>query len=183
MAAALRSGVPQVPCPVMLDQPHNAATVVRLGCAPGVLPFSNLSARKLAPLVTATLATTRNDNGENRYVRCAKVCGEQIRRESVDVMDKYINIIESYTAEQANLRGSRIKGRHDSDTSSSSNGGMINYSNPTSAVNIPTRCQIQACRLQCCVIVIFIINPATQQGSCLWPIQYVRYGHCDHIIL
>jgi hypothetical protein len=138
MAAALRSGVPQVPCPVMLDQPHNAATVVRLGCAPGVLPFSNLSARKLAPLVTATLATTRNDNGENRYVRCAKVCGEQIRRESVDVMDKYINIIESYTAEQANLRGSRIKGRHDSDTSSSSNGGMINYSNPTSAVNIPT---------------------------------------------
>eukprot|EP01035_Chromulina_nebulosa_P023990 gene23990-31145_t len=33
-AAAFRSGVPQLPCPVMLDQPSNAAIVVSKGCAP-----------------------------------------------------------------------------------------------------------------------------------------------------
>jgi sterol 3beta-glucosyltransferase len=37
-AAALRSGTPQVPAPFMLDQPFNAATVVKLGCAPAAAP-------------------------------------------------------------------------------------------------------------------------------------------------
>jgi UDP:flavonoid glycosyltransferase YjiC (YdhE family) len=96
MAAALRSGVPQVPCPVMLDQPHNAQVVVRLGCAAGILPFGKLNARALSQLITTALAA---DATGNKIRRCAQLCGEQVRRESATSLDEYSNIIENYCAE------------------------------------------------------------------------------------
>lgn len=42
-AAALRAGVPQVPCWVMLDQPHNATRVHDMGCATEPLPFHKMT--------------------------------------------------------------------------------------------------------------------------------------------
>lgn len=59
-AAALRAGIPQVPCPVMLDQPHNAKTIVRLGCAPGYIAYSSASATSLAKLITKVDIFQRN---------------------------------------------------------------------------------------------------------------------------
>lgn len=54
-AAALRSGVPQVPCPVMLDQPHNARLMVGLGVAPGAVPYASLTAARLGAQLRAAL--------------------------------------------------------------------------------------------------------------------------------
>eukprot|EP00304_Pavlova_gyrans_P009836 CAMPEP_0206061002 /NCGR_PEP_ID=MMETSP1466-20131121/53003_1 /ASSEMBLY_ACC=CAM_ASM_001126 /TAXON_ID=44452 /ORGANISM="Pavlova gyrans, Strain CCMP608" /LENGTH=67 /DNA_ID=CAMNT_0053436345 /DNA_START=73 /DNA_END=272 /DNA_ORIENTATION=- len=56
MAAALHAGVPQVPCAVMLDQPHNARLCVRLGVAPEALSFDrHLTAGRLARPLKAIL--------------------------------------------------------------------------------------------------------------------------------
>lgn len=110
MAAALRSGVPQVPCPVMLDQPHNAQTVVRLNCAPGVLPFGKLTSRGLAQLVNEIL----NNNERGTIIRrAAKVCGETIRRESDTSKEQYAVIIEEYAAEVATTRAANVRGGED----------------------------------------------------------------------
>lgn len=45
--ASLRSGVPQVPCPVMLDQPFFGAQMHHLGVAPEPIPFPDLTLEKL----------------------------------------------------------------------------------------------------------------------------------------
>ncbi|KAI8468652.1 MAG: hypothetical protein J3K34DRAFT_522766 [Monoraphidium minutum] len=52
-AAALRAGVPSVPCPVMLDQPWNAARLVEAGCAGPPLPFMEMTAEALAARINA----------------------------------------------------------------------------------------------------------------------------------
>lgn len=44
-AAALRAGVPSVPCPVMLDQTSNALRLQEAGCAAEPLPFQRLTAQ------------------------------------------------------------------------------------------------------------------------------------------
>lgn len=90
MAAALRAGVPQVPCPVMLDQPHNARTVVRLHCAPGLVPFSGISAQRLSSMVGLVL-----DPREGAfYRRNAAGVGERVRQEALATVGRCCELIE-----------------------------------------------------------------------------------------
>jgi sterol 3beta-glucosyltransferase len=109
MAAALRSGVPQVPCPVMLDQPHNAQTVLRLGCTAGILPFGNLNARWLSRLIRASLA---EDAAGTRIRRSAQTCGKQVSREGKVALEEYCTIIESYGAEFTSRKQSAVSRRN-----------------------------------------------------------------------
>ncbi|MEH6377919.1 glycosyltransferase [Streptomyces sp. KLMMK] len=51
-AAGLRAGVPAVPVPVFYDQPFWSARLRSLGVAPGVLPMADLTADRLAALIT-----------------------------------------------------------------------------------------------------------------------------------
>ncbi|GAA2724251.1 MULTISPECIES: glycosyltransferase [Streptomyces] len=58
-AAGLRAGVPAVPVPVFTDQPWWAERLVRLGVSPGVLPFSGLTADRLAGALQRVTAEPR----------------------------------------------------------------------------------------------------------------------------
>lgn len=90
MAAALRAGRPQVPCPFMLDQPYNSRIVVRLGCAPAVVKFDRyFSASKLSQEVGKVLT---GSNGDKYRQRAAEV-GLAITRESIGAVDSYCEII------------------------------------------------------------------------------------------
>ena len=88
MAAALRAGVPQIPCPFMLDQPHNAKIIKNLGCALDVLPFSKLSAKKLSTIINQT--HLNKNNVKNR----ATELGRRVREESDTAIEKYCALIE-----------------------------------------------------------------------------------------
>lgn len=87
MAAALRAGKPQIPCPVMLDQPHNAEIIKQLGCALDVIPFS-----------TAYKSPNRLQNAINRVLTDK---GNLIRRAN-EVRD--IVVEESNQAFQITLK-------------------------------------------------------------------------------
>ena len=88
-AAALRSGTPQVPTPFYLDQPSNAALVVRLGAAPSFVRYSaNVSAAALAAAVAKAIDLAQP------YVSAARRIGEQVRAESAGALDRYALIIE-----------------------------------------------------------------------------------------
>lgn len=90
MAAALRAGRPQVPCPFMLDQPHNSQILVNLGVTPAIVPFnSSLTAERLGQVIKQTLV-------ESRFARIAQDIGEQIRQESASTMNTMVNMIEQY---------------------------------------------------------------------------------------
>lgn len=88
MAAALRSGVPQIPCPFMLDQPHNAKVVNTIGCSLETVPFSKISAKKLSNIINQI-----HLNKKSVKTKAAEV-GRRIREESDTAMEKYCNIIE-----------------------------------------------------------------------------------------
>jgi sterol 3beta-glucosyltransferase len=75
-AAALRSGVPQIPCPVMLDQPHNSKLMVALGVAPGVLPYASLTAARLGAQLAAVLGPQSSALRERARAAAAHVQGE-----------------------------------------------------------------------------------------------------------
>lgn len=92
-AAALRSGKPQIPCPVMLDQTHNAKIIVDLNCAPCYLPYSSLTTQKLYQAIMKVIVPI---DGE-KYRVAAMKCGEYIRKESEEGIDKYCNIVENAT--------------------------------------------------------------------------------------
>jgi sterol 3beta-glucosyltransferase len=92
-AAALRSGVPQLPCPVMLDQPHNAAMLKRLGVAPTSVPFASITASKVIKGLELIL---QNDaNGGNLIRARAKEVGQRISKESEISLIKACDVIES----------------------------------------------------------------------------------------
>ncbi|MEW2030621.1 glycosyltransferase [Streptomyces roseifaciens] len=55
-AAGLRAGVPAVPVPVFYDQPFWSARLRSLGVAPGVLPMADLTADRLAALITRAVS-------------------------------------------------------------------------------------------------------------------------------
>lgn len=76
-AAALRAGVPQVPCPVMLDQPHNARLMVALGVAPGAVPYASLSAARLGAQLRAALGPQGSALRER-----ARAAAAHVQRES-----------------------------------------------------------------------------------------------------
>ncbi|WP_426505016.1 glycosyltransferase [Dactylosporangium sp. McL0621] len=58
-AAALRAGVPQVPVPVMVDQPFWAKRLDRLGVTPGPIPMRKLRAQRLAEALKAATTDPR----------------------------------------------------------------------------------------------------------------------------
>lgn len=76
MASALRSGRPQIPCPFMLDQPHNAQLILGLGCAPCCIPYSSLTSIKLSKALGDVF-----ENKKQIYSVCQKV-KERILEES-----------------------------------------------------------------------------------------------------
>lgn len=96
MAAALRAGVPQIPCPHFVDQPHNAKAVLRLGCALDVIPFHKLSAKNLAKALRRVLAN------EHAVRQTAISVGKKIRAESEACVEAYCETIE---AEQSSFKG------------------------------------------------------------------------------
>jgi hypothetical protein len=101
MAAALRSGVPQIPIPVRGDQFHNAKMLVRLGCAPGIIKFKNLTEARLSTMINIVLADAPSQNGNTGTVatelrRSAIVCKERLdEEERENSVLKYAEIIES----------------------------------------------------------------------------------------
>lgn len=75
MMAAIRAGVPSVPCPFMLDQPHNAKILVALKCAPCVVPYSH---RMTAAHLTKAVRTVLTDDGSLlSHCRAAKAIVDQ----------------------------------------------------------------------------------------------------------
>ncbi|KAF0719180.1 Aste57867_1210 [Aphanomyces stellatus] len=81
-AAALRSGVPQVPCPAFADQYNNANELVALGVAISAVPKADLTAETVADGVRRVLA---NEN----YVRGkAKALAEYVETESQDAVER-----------------------------------------------------------------------------------------------
>mmetsp|Transcript_26921 Transcript_26921/g.72585 ORF Transcript_26921/g.72585 Transcript_26921/m.72585 type:complete len:407 (+) Transcript_26921:332-1552(+) len=92
MAAALASGVPQVPCTFMLDQPHNARLCQRLGVAPQILTFdSHLAAPKLARALAAVLEEPTDGPVHTAAARVAA----RIREESAGAAELCATVVES----------------------------------------------------------------------------------------
>lgn len=89
-ASALKSGIPQVCSPFMLDQPHNAKLIKALGVASDIVPYNDrISASKLAPAIRTIL-----NEGENGPLHtAAKQISQQITEESKDVLQKFANYI------------------------------------------------------------------------------------------
>jgi sterol 3beta-glucosyltransferase len=90
MAAALRAGRPQIPCPVMLDQPYNARTVQRLGCALDILPFANLTTVKLCQALEKVFNNVKNVAGIANGLRA------EIEEESDNALDQTCEILLDY---------------------------------------------------------------------------------------
>ncbi len=90
MAAALRAGIPQVPCPILLDQPHNANQIVRIGCAKAILPFPKLT--KVDPLAEQVKFAFENEELQAK----AKEIGLKIAQESDKTPEKFVQIITNY---------------------------------------------------------------------------------------
>ena len=85
----------------MLDQPHNAKTIYRLGVSPGIIPFSKLSARRLSPLIQACVA--KDINGSTLR-RMAQTRAEQVNQESSESLDKYCQLLVQYGNTQVSRR-------------------------------------------------------------------------------
>ena len=98
-AAALRSGKPQVPCPVMLDQPHNAKMLHSLGVARDIVPYAKLNARNLTRAVGKVLAN------DKLVKEAAAKQGRFVREESEGNGARYVELIIKGHDEQRNDRG------------------------------------------------------------------------------
>eukprot|EP00326_Haptolina_ericina_P024779 CAMPEP_0181189800 /NCGR_PEP_ID=MMETSP1096-20121128/11856_1 /TAXON_ID=156174 ORGANISM="Chrysochromulina ericina, Strain CCMP281" /NCGR_SAMPLE_ID=MMETSP1096 /ASSEMBLY_ACC=CAM_ASM_000453 /LENGTH=139 /DNA_ID=CAMNT_0023278979 /DNA_START=54 /DNA_END=473 /DNA_ORIENTATION=+ len=90
MAAAMRAGVPQMPVTVMLDQPHNARLCVALGLAPAWLPFTRLTASRLAKQLRVILTEPR----DGPLHRAASAVAALVRAESAHSANMFCDIIE-----------------------------------------------------------------------------------------
>ena len=97
-AAALLSGVPQVPCPFMLDQPHNAKIIVGLGAAPCAVPYS-------ATLRSASLASAigRAMDPTQPFAAAAARIGAEVRAESAGALETYATAVEGAKAQWARI--------------------------------------------------------------------------------
>ena len=97
-AAALLAGVPQVPCPFMLDQPHNAKIAVALGAAPSFVPYSaKLRAAELASAMAKAMDPAQP------FAAAAARCGAEIRAESAGARDRYAALVEGATPQWSRL--------------------------------------------------------------------------------
>ncbi|KAF0719181.1 Aste57867_1211 [Aphanomyces stellatus] len=90
-AAALRSGVPQIPCPEVTDQFYNAKQLVRLGVALRVIRSKQLSAATLTKAVVAVL------HNENHVRLTAQSIGEFVAEESNGNVDRLCDAILATT--------------------------------------------------------------------------------------
>lgn len=91
-AAALRSGVPQVPCPVMLDQPHNSKLMVGLGVAPGVVPYASMTVSSLCAQLRAALAPGSG------VVQAARQAAVHVEKESAAGLERMCEAVEGARA-------------------------------------------------------------------------------------
>jgi hypothetical protein len=89
-AAALRAGVPQIACPVMVDQPHNARVMNRLGVVAGIVPFGKLSVERLLPPLRRIL----DEGGNGPLCDAARNMADRIGKESEGNLDKYADAVE-----------------------------------------------------------------------------------------
>jgi len=89
-AAGFRAGVPQIPCPVMLDQPHNAKLIIKMGCAPTSIPFQKLTSKKLIAALSQVFAN------DSKFQGNARIVSEQINAENSSTADKFCAILEQY---------------------------------------------------------------------------------------
>ena len=89
MAAALRAGVPQVPTPFAVDQPYNAAMLVRIGVAPAAVPWGVVSGAVLAAEVARAIDPTKP------FAAAARRVSAFVRAESAGALDRYANMVEA----------------------------------------------------------------------------------------
>ena len=85
--ASLAAGCPCVPCPCMVDQPHNSAVLVRLGVAPRALPLAGLTPEALA-------ASLREAVGEPRYRQAADRCAAVVAAEAAAGQPVLVEAVE-----------------------------------------------------------------------------------------
>ena len=91
-AAALLAGVPQVPCPFMLDQPHNSKLLQALGVAPTIVPYSH---QTTAAQLTAAVQKVLANDGD--CVGLAASFGAQVREESAQSLATIVRLVEAAT--------------------------------------------------------------------------------------
>jgi sterol 3beta-glucosyltransferase len=89
-AAALRAGIPQIACPVMVDQPHNARLLKRLGVVAGIVPFGKLSVERLLPPLKRIL----DEDGNGPLCDAARDLANMIGKESEGNLDRYADAVE-----------------------------------------------------------------------------------------
>ncbi|RHY04787.1 hypothetical protein DYB36_006935 [Aphanomyces astaci] len=82
-ASSLLLCVPQIPCPVIMDQFHHANNMVALGVAPAVVHKGSLYGSYVAKLVTQVLRNDRN------IQTTAKDLGKFVNTESFDNTDRF----------------------------------------------------------------------------------------------
>ncbi|KAF0690599.1 Aste57867_18001 [Aphanomyces stellatus] len=87
VAAALRSGVPQIPCPLLLDQFHNANEVVALGVAPCAIPKTKMTAAHVGDAVQRVLR-----NEDNIQTKANRL-GTYVTKESNGAVDRLCGLI------------------------------------------------------------------------------------------
>ncbi|KAF0716016.1 Aste57867_3073 [Aphanomyces stellatus] len=81
-AAALQSGVPQIPCPIMVDQFYNAKKMVQLGVALTTIGSKQLTAVTVSKAVTAVL------HNEKHVRMRAQEMGRHVTDESAGNLDR-----------------------------------------------------------------------------------------------
>ncbi|OQS01989.1 hypothetical protein THRCLA_21538 [Thraustotheca clavata] len=84
---ALLSGTPQIPCPVLCDQPCNAKVLVELGVAYRIRPYQSITAKQIANDVKSILANFKDIQSK------AKEVGNALRQECDSNLDKYCDLI------------------------------------------------------------------------------------------
>ncbi|OQS03308.1 stomatin [Thraustotheca clavata] len=84
---ALLSGTPQIPCPVLCDQPCNAKVLVELGVAFRIRPYQSITAKQIANDVKSILANF------NDIQTKAKQVANSLRQECKDNVEKYCDLI------------------------------------------------------------------------------------------
>ena len=92
MAAAIRSRRPQLPCPVMLDQTHNAQLVKSLQCTSNCIPYSKLNLNNLSEHLKLILDPIKGEVYRENAIKY----GDVVNNESENALDKYCTLIETY---------------------------------------------------------------------------------------
>lgn len=89
-AAALRAGRPQIACPVMVDQPHNAKMLDRLGVVGGIVPFGKkMTVKTLLPPLMRIL----NEKGDGPLCQTARDLAMSIGKESDENVERYADAV------------------------------------------------------------------------------------------